>query len=102
MITKKETIKELQLFAEAMECPPLETVNMAIEVLNQTGWIPVSKKLPEDPRPVLVTILWHEPYDNYEVSIEEYWDNGDGWGDWPGAEIIAWMPLPEPYKGEKE
>lgn len=65
-----------------------------------SGWISCSDKLPNSPNPVLITILYHEPYDNYEVSIGEYWNNGDGWGDWPGAEIIAWMPLPEPYKEE--
>ena len=70
------------------DCPMSEVIE----------WIPVSERLPKDPRPVLVTILWHEPYHNYEVSIAEYWDNGEGWGDWPGAEIVAWMPLPEPRR----
>lgn len=80
----------------------IDTARRAFDEYNNGKWIPVSEKLPKDPRPVLVTILWHEPYDNYEVSIEEYWDNGDGWGDWLGAEIVAWMPLPKPYKGGED
>lgn len=72
------------------------------EAPTVNGWIPVGEELPKDPSPVLVTILWHEPYDNYEVSIEEYWGNGDGWGDWGNAEIVAWMPLPEPHKRDDE
>lgn len=71
-------------------------------LMTNVEWIPVSEELPKDPSPVLVTILWHEPYDNYEVSIEEYWENGDGWGDWGNAEIVAWMPLPEPHKQDGE
>ena len=81
--------------------PYLNAVETVIESLNETRWIPINEKLPDDPEPVLVTILWHEPYDNYEVSIAEYWDNGEGWGDWPGAEIVAWMPLPGPRRKVK-
>ena len=57
-----------------------------------TGWIPVDEQLPtEDMDEVLVTIA--DGVDGY-VSMDIY--NGDDWDNYEG--VIAWMPLPEPYK----
>lgn len=57
-----------------------------------TGWIPVDEKLPtEDMDEVLVTIA--DGVDGY-VSMDIY--NGDDWDNYEG--VIAWMPMPEPYK----
>lgn len=64
---------------------------IAIEALNQR-WIPVSKKLPDDSTVVFYT-------DNKgETGIICYWE------DLPQEfeDIIAWMPLPEPYKEDAE
>lgn len=70
-------------------------------------WIPVSERLPEDMQRVLI---WYEyyRYGDYNCMYQTYgfgyvcdgkWSpfiNGEtGWQD---ARIIAWMPLPEPYK----
>lgn len=65
-------------------------------------WIPCDVKLPDNPHPVLVVVHHKKPYDNYEVTIGEYWGEPEGWGDWEDAEIVSWTglpPLPEPYKG---
>ena len=67
-------------------------------------WIPCSERLPEDDTLMLVNYIdsrpeamdiwigWHEMenvwYINGEAHSKEY-----------GNEVIAWMPLPEPYKG---
>ena len=92
---------------------------------NIGKWIPVSDKLPENTDPVNITWVNHkpEPYyedikdkpftatacycdgkwywysavcqdylDEYRYSENDYMDNG--------IEVIAWMPLPEPHKGE--
>lgn len=73
---------------------PIEEINILKE------WILCSEKLPSGPRQVLVTVLWHEPHDNFEVTLGEYWDEPEGWGDWKDGEVIAWMPLPTPYRDD--
>ena len=62
-------------------------------------WIPCSERLPEVHDEVLVTARG-------EVSIAWLYVDGK-WrsNDMPQPmfrDIIAWMPLPEPYKGEQE
>jgi len=87
-----------------------EATQMAIDALEQAktncsefpnNWIPCSVKLPEDDTEVLVYLFennkspyiawlsdgrWYTEY--FEVERED--------------EPVAWMPLPEPYKGEQE
>lgn len=63
-------------------------------------WIPCSELLPEDDRSKVVTLA----NGNTEVG---YYSNGDWWcvGDSFSLEnptVIAWMPLPKPYEGDKE
>lgn len=71
------------------------------------GWIPCSERLPEEPFGCLVTVMDCEPSTQTDFeNILPYFVGYDGhsWNDEDGEEIpfevIAWMPLPEPYKGE--
>ena len=68
-------------------------------------WIPVSERLPEAPYGCLVTI-WDTDFitmDEFENILPYFvgWD-GEQWNDADGKqcpfEVIAWMPLPEPYE----
>ena len=77
----------------------------------QWEWIPCSERLPEKPYGCLVTVE-SSRFDGGEFveceSILPYfvgYDEND-WYDDDGEqcqyEVIAWMPLPEPYKEENE
>ena len=86
----------------------IEALDMAaIQALEQTRWIPVSVRLPEDRKLVLVTAFWHE---KYQVMVGSYFGNDEWWCvPWNNTsepqqllKTIAWMPLPEPYKAESE
>ena len=68
-------------------------------------WIPVSDRLPEDAYGCLVTVYdtdlrTQDEFENilpYFVGYDgETWNNADG--EPIPFEVIAWMPLPKPYK----
>lgn len=67
-------------------------------------WIPVSEALPEDMDRLLVTIV--RPNGEKRVRSGHYYkdlfmmDNGDTWNKMD-KEILAWMPLVEPYRGDR-
>lgn len=73
------------------------------------GWIPVSERLPDESFGCLVTVMDCDPLTQTDFeNILPYFVGYDGetWNDEDGEEIpfevIAWMPLAEPYhpKGE--
>lgn len=76
-------------------------IDLAIKALEQTMWIPVSERLPEEPGHYLVTMKhndisfvdqnWYDGEGNNEY-MDDFWRNS--------SNITAWMPLPEPYKKE--
>jgi hypothetical protein len=69
--------------------------NAVISVIElEPHWIPVSERLPDDDKEVLLCINngelwlgWH----NITWKTEEFYFDKE--------QVIAWMPLPEPYKG---
>ena len=104
-----------------------QALTMAIKALEQTRWIPVSERLPEELEPVNITWINHNP-ESYYADIKDkpftatgVYFNGQ-WYWWStlctdilaeyshnyddiiddGIEIIAWRELPLPYKAESE
>lgn len=82
------------------------------------NWIPIDEKLPNDGQEVLVTVWEDWSYGKgtkieYHVDvaifyIDDAYFRVDGgafntmtdWLEGQPCKIIAWAPLPEPYKGE--
>ena len=72
-----------------------EAFDMAIEVLEQTQWIPCEERLPEENGNYLVTAIWNG---KREVDMD-YFQFLCQWDDYKDT-VVAWMPLPEPYEGK--
>ena len=96
-----------------------EAIDIAIESLqNEVSygeWIPVTDKLPEKSGQYLVfyhgmlkhnfiDLMWYgKPLmPNRCISRKKkyFYRSDSEWGDVIYDEVIAWMPLPDPYKGE--
>jgi len=95
--TQQEVCKFLANLMDVLE-------NQMSSSENQNKWIPVSEGLPEEYTNVL---CWYEyfRYGNYNKMYQTYgvgtYFGRFGWaGDITGekARVIAWMPLPLPYK----
>jgi hypothetical protein len=63
-------------------------------------WIPVNERLPEEGVTVLIT--WNGHIDLGKYEEHEWWWLAEAFCDyWKEAgNVVAWMPLPEPYKGD--
>lgn len=113
MIDEKRLLEEIEdhkvefeLFGIASNFVCTEIVKDIIRSLKKENrWIPCSKKMP--PQPKKNPIFENKPLDVYLVCVSEedypfraFW-NGKFFTDgWRKQDVLAWMPLPEPYKGE--
>lgn len=80
-------------------------------------WIPVSERLPDERKDCIVTFkdgyvdtMCYAPdlyrvdeYDFYAKKGKAGWYDYDSeWGYYSRDDVVAWMPLPEPYDAESE
>ena len=89
----------LDNFLKAVTNEAIEIVKQEAEKYNN-DWIPCSEKLPDVRQDVLVTVK----YTGF-MGMHGYWiktghmeAENDWWGDCAGGEVIAWQPLPKPFK----
>lgn len=102
-----ETDLVASLIMEIKEAPTIE----------QPTWIPCSERMPEEKDAGILKKLGTSKRSDYVLATVEVKNERmtvtactyDGVWDWnmkyafPNYEVIAWMPLPKPYKeGEKE
>lgn len=92
----KAVIKDRSLLAEAME--KLAKLEDAEDTNVLSKWIPCSERLPENAMNVIAQ------FSSGTVTELRYAGNGifEGIYDYSTKVIIAWMPLPEPYKEKTE
>jgi hypothetical protein len=77
---------------------------------NVPHWIPVTERLPETTDAVLTTYIVNGDRSRRYVEESSYYGNDESWSSpWDEyrivgtrIEVIAWMPLPEAFKGETE
>lgn len=121
--TLKDTRARLYCAADGNPTIYADALKMAIKALEQTRWIPCSERLPEDLEAVNITWVNHEPEPYYHDIKDKkfiatgihyrgqwYWYSttcADYLGEYgsndidkvdDAIEVIAWMPLPEPYR----
>lgn len=112
-IRREKTLNKInELLAEYIPLMPIgwtlplniaKTINELPSVTpQQTSWIPCSERLPKTRGVYLVTTKWESSFSSEvytEIDIAVYRDKLK---EWSNPDVIAWMPLPEPYKAESE
>lgn len=103
--TMKEYVGILQTRAKLEDVD----LNASVDAAPEKGWIPVSERMPEEGHSgysdtVLVTVA--RQLDGDKAVITSHTKVGQ-WNCGAlcavhGAKIIAWMPFPEPYEGDKK
>lgn len=96
---KKILQEQIDKYGQEYDTEGIEALEMAIKALEQTEWIPTSEKLPEDYIHVLCQFALCGMGECYLAHGLFHILGGVRMS---CDEVIAWMPLPEPYKAESE
>jgi hypothetical protein len=126
-LISRQTVKE-QMLKYGFTAPDMTVTEFVEDILPsaQPQWIPCSERLPKDIRPVIVTWKNIDPASYYQYIVGKHYTGTACYknGKWywyssttedmlaeygrydseefdEAIECIAWMPLPEPYKGDE-
>lgn len=110
-MTNSEAIKILQFNAELTDPELRDALDIAISALEKQGqdrWIPVKEREPIETGLYLVTettVVERKWTTRIRVARCDVTELNDGRIDvcWRGygGNVLAWMPLPDPYTGEE-
>ena len=81
----------------------IEAFDIAIKAIEQTTWIPVSERLPEDEQEILFSTKTgrvHSGKYHDDDSANQWYSHRDKCRAWNNV-VIAWMPLPKPYEPQE-
>lgn len=117
-MTRKEAIRHLEYFSicsenyvtMAINSRDRQAIDMAIDALEEQRWIPLNERLPEEETYVLISKK-PSPLSGKKwcVTIAGRFVDGRskkiewrdiGFGRMHDNDILAWMPLPQPYGDE--
>ena len=82
-----------------------DSLVVAVQLAFESHWIPVTERLPKPRESVIISV--NGKYGDW-IGEGCYWETTENHVIWKGYrwnatywddEIIAWMPMPEPYKG---
>jgi hypothetical protein len=102
------------------DCPVVRKIKAFQSAQPETQWIPISERLPEDGTDCLVSVRCSTQIvgidrarystDLFKVDKEDFFGNRgeSGWYYFSGEygyckvlNVLAWKPLPEPYRAER-
>ena len=103
-------------YIQVVDVGDIEELPPVTPIRNKERWIPCSVRLPEEKDAGILKKLGTEKRSEYVLATVEVKGERmtvtactyDGKWDWnmkyafPDFKVVAWMPLPEPYKAEME
>ena len=100
-ITRK--LRDYENIAPKVDELYLKKCQEVSELTKRMRWIPVKERLPKKPEEN--PIYDNKPLEIYLVSVKNtdcviraFWNGATFTDGWEKLDVLAWMPLPEPYK----
>lgn len=102
-ITRK--LRDYENIAPKVDELYLKKCQEVSELTKRMRWIPVKERLPKKPEEN--PIYDNKPLEIYLVSVKNtdcviraFWNGASFTDGWEKLDVLAWMPLPEPYRPE--
>lgn len=71
------------------------------KTISQPNWIPVTEALPHTDDKVLCCTMTKKGVPGIVIGYYLRGEHGCSWACGMNSNVVAWMPLPEPYEGSK-